>query len=96
MSARASIAAGGDGSGVWKFLTTFLSAVVLTLLGCIYHLDKDNVRQADIAVLQKQLDQHGSDLKTLNTSVVDLHVDMGEVKYALGITPIAGSGRVKN
>ena len=88
MSASASVLSGGgtgENSGVWKFVSGILAAVVITLLGCIATTNRDAVRKTDIDVLQRQLDQHTTQLDHVNSSLLDLHTSMGEVKGALGV-----------
>lgn len=81
--------AGGDSSGVWKWLTMFLAGICITLIGCLAQQNKDMATKKDIAdavaLQQNQMDKIEAHTDRIDDSLSSLHESMGAVKQALGV-----------
>jgi hypothetical protein len=74
---------------VWKGIALFLGGVVLSLVGCIWNMQKDSVTKADLTIAlaaqQRQLDDQSIQLSALRTSIIQLEVDTGRISEHLGV-----------
>jgi uncharacterized membrane-anchored protein YhcB (DUF1043 family) len=76
---------------IWKFSTTFLAGVVITLVSAYFANQKDLVTREDLAIQletqQKRLDDQSRELGELKASVIQLDVDTARIAEHLGVPP---------
>lgn len=79
--------AGGDGSGVWKWLSGILAGVVLTLIGCMWTQNREVATKQDViaalATQQKQIDDDTAHVTRIDASLQEMNRSIGEIKGTL-------------
>ena len=78
-----------NGESIWKFATSFLAGVVISLI-VAYFLTQKNVATKDDLVLQaatqqRQIDELQRTTGEIKTSVIQLDVDTARIAEHLGV-----------
>jgi len=74
---------------IWKFLTTFLAGVVLTLIAAYFTNQKNVVTKEDLALFlnaqQRQLDDQGRDIAQLKATALQLELNTARIAEHLDV-----------